>query len=149
MKLKYKKMICAGLTAVLLMTGSTTAIAGESLSSVFPAAGNSRALNEGVSVTTIKTRQPQSDSSSEDSKKSTKENNTDKSVETVLSQAGDSISMSSKTYSSSASSSSSVKDDDVDEEGTESSTVTRTSSSEPELLTVGGHRQDHLLKQEL
>ena len=138
MKFKYKRMVCAGLTAVLLMTGSTTAIGGESLSSVFPAAGNSRALNEGVSVTTIKTRQSKSNSNSEDSKESATEKNKDTAVETVLSQAGDSISMSSKTYSSSASSSSSAKDDDAGEEGTESSTVTRTTSSEPELLTVGG-----------
>ena len=37
------------------------AFAGESLSSVFPAAGNSRALNEGVSVTTIKPQQTSSE----------------------------------------------------------------------------------------
>lgn len=147
MSIRFKKMVCAGLTAVLLTTGATTAFAGESLSSVFPAAGNSRALNEGVSVTTIKPQQTSSEKKedniekTDNSKKESKDKGSVQTAEAVLSQAGASISLSSKTTSSSASSSSSAKEGDEEsseEESTEAMKVSTTSSSEPELLTVGG-----------
>lgn len=149
MRKRLTKIICASLVATLLVTGSTTALASESLSSVFPAAGSARALNEGVSVTTIKAEQIKNNRSGSKPKMAAKELSTDAVVDSVLSQAGGSINMSAKAYSSS-SSSSSVNDGESsteaslshvstnEEEGESSSGVTKTTSSEPEILTVGG-----------
>ncbi len=144
MRRKFTKIVCAGLTAALLASGSTTAMAGD-MSSVFPAAGNARALGEGISVTTIKAQQIKSDRGTEETPKVI-EINSDVVVNSVLSKAGDSINVSSKAISSVAEDS---KDDEktvkvammstaVDHEDSGSSMVTRTATSEPELLTVGG-----------
>ena len=149
MKKKFTKIICASLVATLLVTGSTTALASESLSSVFPAAGSARALNEGVSVTTIKAEQIKNNRNGSQAKMSAKELSTDAVVDSVLSQAGGSINMSVKAYSSNSSSSStnngesstaaSLSHVSTNEEETDSSSgVTKTTSSEPEILTVGG-----------
>ncbi len=148
MKRAFKKIICAGLVATLLTTGSTTAMAADSTSSVFPAAGNSKALGEGVSVTNIKAEKIKTDRGGKKNEPTIKELNSDAVVDSVLSKAGGSINVSSKTYSSSTSStksSTSKSSSTVDvtnvstgTETTEESTITKTASSEPELLTVGG-----------
>ena len=145
MKRKIKRIICVGITAALLVTGSTTAMAGD-LSSVFPAAGNARALGEGVSVTTIKAQQIRSDRGTDEVPKVI-EINSDVVVNSVLSKAGDSINMSAKAYSSSTStdsngsgksSAATLVSTSGDKSGSDSSMITRTASSEPELITVGG-----------
>ncbi len=152
MKKKFTKIICASLVATLLVTGSTTALASESLSSIFPAAGSARALNEGVSVTTIKAEQIKNERNGSQPKMSAKELSTDAVVDSVLSHAGGSINMSAKAYSSSTSTSSStnggesstvaslshVSTNEEEAEAESSSGVTKTTSSEPEILTVGG-----------
>ncbi len=145
MKRRLTKIICAGLTATLLMTGSTTAMAGESLSSVFPAAGNARALGEGLSVTAIKAQQIKSDRGTDKPQGKIIEINSDVVINSVLAKAGDSINMSSKAYSSSADpdkedkvSSAALMSTADDSKESDSSSITRTTSSEPELLTVGG-----------
>ena len=152
MKNKFTKIICASLVATLLVTGSTTALASESLSSIFPAAGSARALNEGVSVTTIKAEQIKNKRNGSQPKMSAKELSTDAVVDSVLSHAGGSINMSAKAYSSSTSTSSStnggesstvaslshVSTNEEEAEAESSSGVTKTTSSEPEILTVGG-----------
>ena len=140
MKRRLTKIICAGLTATLLMTGSTTAMAGESLSSVFPAAGNARALGEGLSVTAIKAQQIKSDRGTDMSQGKIIEINSDVVINSVLAKAGDSINMSAKAYSSSADpdkedkvSSAALMSTADDSKESDSSSITRTTSSEPEI----------------
>ena len=147
MKKKITKIICAGLVAALMTTCPTTAMASESLSSVLPAAGSAKALGEGKSVTTIKADQIKNSRGADKSEKADKELTSDAVVESVLSKAGGSINLSAKTYSSSStsakasepSSAASIALTSTQEEGSEEgSTITRTTSSEPEILTVGG-----------
>ena len=147
MKKKITKIICAGLVAALMTTCPTTAMASESLSSVLPAAGSAKALGEGKSVTTIKADQIKNSRGTDKSEKADKELTSDAVVESVLSKAGGSINLSAKTYSSSStsakasepSSAASIALTSTQEEGSEEgSTITRTTSSEPEILTVGG-----------
>lgn len=131
MKRKIKRIICAGLTAVLLVTGSSTAMAAEGLSSVFPAAGNSRALGEGVSVSTIKT---QSSSGTNKSGKQVIEITSD----VVAGSGSSSGSSSSSTRSQAPVASVKLTSTSSDVASNSSSSVATVSSSEPELLTVGG-----------
>ncbi len=130
MKRRFKRIICAALTATLLMTGSTTVMASGSLSSVFPAAGNARALGEGVSVTTIKSQQ--------NSKKTVIEINSDVVAGSGQSKNSDSTKASDQGNKKSSSSSTIVMKGATQEAESETSTVKTSSSSEPELLTVGG-----------
>ncbi|MBO5550606.1 MAG: C40 family peptidase [Lachnospiraceae bacterium] len=122
-------------------------MASESASSIFPAAGNAKALGEGKSVTTIKADQIKNSRGTDKDKKAVKELTSDAVVESVLSKAGGSINLSAKAYTSSStsakgsdsSSAASVAYTSTQEEGSEEeSTITRTTSSEPEILTVGG-----------
>ena len=53
MKKKLIKLVSAGLTLVLTISGSTVAFGADSMSSILPAAGTARVLNEGVSVTAV------------------------------------------------------------------------------------------------
>ena len=152
MKKRSTKIICATLTATLLISGTTTAVASESLSSVFPAAGSARVLGEGVSVTSVKAEKIKNDRAAGDTKaedKKIQELDTDAVIDSVLSKAGDSINVSNRAYSSSASSSSSKESESSsevslipvsteEEVSEETSTVTKTTSTEPEILTVGG-----------
>ena len=117
MKRKLTKIICAGLSAVLLITGSTTVMAADSLSSVFPAAGNSRVLGEGVSVATIKAQ---------------KADGADRSGKSVVEITSDVVAGNSSSSSTSASSSSkgqvpvaaiSLTSTSSDEKGSDSSSV--------------------------
>ena len=143
-KLKVK-IISAILTAALLVTGSTTVVSADSLTEIFPAAGSARALGEGVSVTAVKAQAIRS-SRGTDKTDSIKLLTSDAVVDSVLSKAGGSINLSAKAYTSDSSSSSSSESSSsasamqVSTEGdsSEQSTVTRTTSSEPEILTVGG-----------
>ncbi len=145
MRIRNKKIVCAVLAAVLYVTGSTTAMASsESLSSVFPAAGSARALGEGVSVTTIKAEKIKNNRGGQSSA-AFKGLDSDTVVNAMLSQAGGSINMSSKAYSGTSTSTSSKSSDgamvtSVSTKGDEedSSGITKTNSSEPELITVGG-----------
>ena len=54
MKKHLIKIVSATLIAALLISGSTSAIASETLSGILPVAGNARVLGEGVSVTALK-----------------------------------------------------------------------------------------------
>lgn len=129
---RYKRIICGVLTAALMMTGSTTVLASGNLSSVFPAAGNARALGEGVSVKTVKSQQG--------SKNSVIEIQSDVVAGSAKQKSTDSSSSKATNSENKKSSSSStiVMKTSTEEKPSEASTVVATSSSEPELLTVGG-----------
>jgi cell wall-associated NlpC family hydrolase len=151
MKRHFLKIISTVLMVVLLISGSTNAIASETLSGVLPAAGNSRALGEGKSVTVLKAEKIKDNRAGNqvaaDTSKA-KEFTSDAVIDSVLSQAGDSINISAKTSTDEASSSSQGARATSSSMGltkvstytssSSDSTVTKTTTSDPEILTVGG-----------
>ncbi len=151
MKKHFLKIISVVLMIVLLVSGSTSAIASETLSGILPVAGNARALGEGVSVTALKAekiKNSRSGGQGTAAKSGTREFTSDAVIDSVLSQAGDSINLSAKTSTGEAtasaqggmSSSSSIGLSKVSTYTSSSSdsTVTKTKTSDPEILTVGG-----------
>ncbi len=130
MKKRLTKIICTALTAAVIVSGTATPAAAESLSSVFPAAGNARALGEGVSVTAIKEQKAQTP-------RKVIEITSDVVADTAFSNGGDSRGMTAKVNNAP------VSDSSGSGNGGMSLSLTSTAakdsgSSEPELLTVGG-----------
>ncbi len=129
MRKNFVKLISAGLTLTLTLSTGTVAFGADLMSSILPAAGTARVLNEGVSVTAVQAEKIKSDRGIET--KSEKASAEKANPDSVLSKAGDSIIISSKTTTSSdTTSSSSMK-------MIEEPTVTTSDGSEPELITVG------------
>ena len=146
MRKSITRIICAVLVTALAASGSTVAMASEPLASIFPAAGTARVLKEGISVTAVKAEKIKSDRDNGD-KSQMVEFSSDAVIDSVLSQAGDSINLSAKTASKSSPSEQSseavstaalIQTSTAGSGSGESSSVTKTTSSEPEILTVGG-----------
>lgn len=151
MKKRFIKIISACLIVTMLVSASTYAMGTDALFSVLPVAGNARALGEGISVTALKAEKIKSARSGagDAEKTAAKAFTSDAVIDSVLSQAGDSINLSAKTSTDTASSSS--RDTDTSSSSTAialtstytsssstESSVTKTVSSDPEILTVGG-----------
>ncbi len=153
MKRKFIKIISGVLVATMLMSTTTVAMAADSASGILPSAGNARALGEGKSVTTVKAEKIISEragngkSISDNAKSSAA--TSDAVIDSVLSQAGASISISAKTstsvnehteQSTEASSEGMTVGlvSTASASGDAANSVTKTASSEPEILTVGG-----------
>ncbi|MBR1913401.1 MAG: hypothetical protein IJ827_01085, partial [Lachnospiraceae bacterium] len=145
MKKRFIKIISACLIVTMLVSASTYAMGTDALFSVLPVAGNARALGEGISVTALKAEKIKSARSGagDAEKTAARAFTSDAVIDSVLSQAGDSINLSAKTSTDTASSSSRDTDTSsssaaialtstyTSSSSTESS-VTKTVSSDPE-----------------
>ncbi len=150
MKRRLIKIISACLIVTMLVSASAYAMGADTLSNILPAAGSARALGEGISVTALKAEKIKSSrgASGEGSGAAMKAFTTDAVIDSVLSQAGDSINISAKTSTGSdtdtsvdatgSSSSAQVSLTSTYNSSSSSSSVTKTVSSDPEILTVGG-----------
>ena len=151
LKKRFIKIISACLIVTMLVSASTYAMGTDALFSVLPAAGNARALGEGISVTALKAEKIKSARSGagDAEKTAAKAFTSDAVIDSVLSQAGDSINLSAKTSTDTASSSSRDTDSSSSSaaialtstytsSSSAESSVTKTVSSDPEILTVGG-----------
>ena len=151
MKKHLIKIVSATLIAALLISGSTSAIASETLSGILPVAGNARVLGEGVSVTALKAekiKNSRAGGQAVAAKAGAKEFTSDAVIDSVLSQAGDSINISAKTSTGEAAASSQGSKSSSSSIGltrvstytasSSDSTLTKTKTSDPEILTVGG-----------
>ncbi len=136
MKNNLIRFITAGLITVMMVSETTAVFAADGLSSILPAAGTARVLNEGISVTAVQAEKIKSDRGIVDDTSVVSHTVKDAKINSVLSGAGESIVLSAKTVISQPAEdeSSAVKAKMV---AVTEPSVSTADSSEPELITVG------------
>ena len=137
MKKRLIKTVSLGLTMAMIISGSTVCMGAnmEALSSVLPAAGTARILNEGKSITSLKADKIKS-------ARGISTNDTygasDRILASMSSSTGDSIiTASADTNSGNQASVAETKESDALKDVTTIQTVAAVASPEPEIITVG------------
>ncbi|MCR5651708.1 MAG: SH3 domain-containing protein [Lachnospiraceae bacterium] len=136
MRKRAKRLISIGLTFSLILSGSNVCMAmgTTSPSSVLPAAGTARILNEGKSVTSVQADKIKSSRGQDEAKAEAKKKSSDAVIASVASNIGDSIVLSKEENGAMTPSVSVPKAG----EQTSIQTVAAEASPEPEIITVGG-----------
>ncbi|MBO4336597.1 MAG: SH3 domain-containing protein [Lachnospiraceae bacterium] len=136
MKKRLTKFISMGLTFSLIFSGSNvcTAMGSTPLSSVLPAAGTARILNEGKSVTSLQAEQIKSSRGKDEAKALAAKKSSDAVIASVASNIGDGIVLSKNENEGMTT----VTVTPKDASQTSIQTVAAEASSEPEIITVGG-----------
>ncbi len=137
MKKRLLRLVSIGLTFSLMFSGGNVCMAAgtSSLSSVLPAAGTARVLNEGKSVTSLKADQIKSSRGQDEAKATAARKSSEAVLASVASSAGDSIILSKDEESTAMVS---VEQAAPAKEPTSIQTVAAEASPEPEIITVGG-----------
>ncbi len=137
MKKRLLRLVSIGLTFSLMFSGGNVCMAAgtSSLSSVLPAAGTARVLNEGKSVTSLKADQIKSSRGQDEAKANAARKSSEAVLASVASSAGDSIILSKDEESTAMVS---VEQAATAKEPTSIQTVAAEASPEPEIITVGG-----------
>ena len=135
MKKRLKRLVSIGLTFSLIISGSNACMAMTTPStSVLPAAGTARILNEGKSVTSLQADQIKSSRGKDEAKALAAKKSSDAVIASVASNIGDGIVLSRDESEEMTSAPTVVKPG----EQTSIQTVAAEASSEPEIITVGG-----------
>ncbi|MCR5237249.1 MAG: SH3 domain-containing protein [Lachnospiraceae bacterium] len=136
MKKRLMKLVSIGLTFSLVFSGGNVCMAAgtSSLSSVLPAAGTARVLNEGKSVTSLKAEQIKSSRGKDEAKAKAAQKSSEAVLASVASNIGESIVLSKETEEAQMISVETA----APREQTSIQTVAAEASPEPEIITVGG-----------
>ena len=141
MRKSLVKAISIGLAGVLLVSGNSIMVNAESLGAAMPVAGIARVLNEGKSVTAVKADKIKSTKTSGSDKSTDNKSDTDTILTSVLSNAGDSVLLASKSDDAdTASMAAASSSENVSENSASNSASTikgKTDNSDPALITVG------------
>jgi cell wall-associated NlpC family hydrolase len=135
MKKRIVKLISVGLTAVMIFSGSTVCMGAELMSSVLPAAGTARILNEGKSVTSLKADQIKTTRGLSTNTQQSQSEAADKVMASLTSSVGDS--MVSTSASNTQTGGMTVVSETALKDVTTIQTVAAQASPEPEIMTVG------------
>ncbi len=136
MKKRLTRLVSIGLTLSLIFSGNNVCVAMGStpLTSVLPAAGTARVLNEGKSVTSLQADQIKSSRGKDEAKALAAKKSSDAVIASVASNIGDSIVLSKDQEEGMTTEITAP----IETAQTSIQTVAAEASPEPEIITVGG-----------
>ena len=139
MKKRIIKLVSIGLVVVMTVSGSSVCMGAELMSSVLPAAGTARILNEGKSVTSLKAEQIKSSrevSNNVQPEMKAANPSAEKVMASITSNIGDNI-ITSTVSEEVMESCSETQEEDALKDVSTIQTVAAQASPEPEIMTVG------------